>query len=166
MALPKQLFYNTGISARLWFLRRGRCQEETLFIDASSMGFMEDRTHRAFADEDTEKIRDAYLNWRACSSSTSARKQANDLECARSAGTYEDEKGFCKAASLADIEKHNFILTPGRHVGIPDEEDDGIPYEDKIAELAVELITQIQKAEELNQEIQSRLAKVGIALEI
>jgi len=146
VALPKQLFYNTGIPACLWFLRRGRTQKETLFIDASSMGYMEDRTHRAFADEDIEKIRDTYLNWR---------KQTGD---------YEDEKGFCKAANLADIEKHNFILTPGRYVGIPDEEDDGIPYEEKIADLTSKLTAQIQKEKDLNQEIQTQLAKVGITL--
>lgn len=148
VALPKQLFYNTGIPACLWFLRRGRTQKETLFIDASAMGYMEDRTHRAFADADTEKIRDAYLNWR------------------KQAGEYEDEKGFCKAASLAEIEKHNFILTPGRHVGIPDEVDDGIPYEEKIADLTGKLTAQIQKEEELNLEIQTQLAKVGITIEL
>ena len=55
VALPKQLFYNTGIPACLWFLRRGRTNTETLFIDASSMGYMEDRTHRAFANEDVRQ---------------------------------------------------------------------------------------------------------------
>ena len=145
VALPKQLFYNTGIPACLWFLRRGRTDTDTLFIDASNMGFMEDRTHRAFADEDINTIRDAYLNW-------------------RKGDAYEDEKGFSKSANLTDIEKHKFILTPGRYVGIPDEENDGIPYEEKIAELTGKLTTQIQKEEELNQEIQSQLSKVGITI--
>lgn len=155
VALPKQLFYNTGIPACLWFLRRGRPSKSlgcansagTLFIDASNMGYMEDRTHRAFADEDVAKIRDIYLNWR------------------KSDEGYEDEKGFCKSASLADIEKHNFILTPGRYVGIPDEEDDGIPYEEKIADLTGKLTAQIQKESELNAGIKTQLAKVGINLE-
>jgi len=130
----------------MWFLRRGRTKQETLFIDASNMGYMEDRTHRAFADEDVAKIRDSYLNW----------KKGNEV--------YEDEKGYCKSASLADIEKHNFILTPGRYVGIPEEEDDGIPYEDKIEDLTGKLTSQIQKESELNQEIKTQLAKVGITL--
>jgi type I restriction enzyme M protein len=147
VALPKQLFYNTGIPACLWFLRRGRTNTETLFIDASSMGFMEDRTHRAFADEDISKIRDAYLNW-------------------RKGDGYDDEKGFSKSAKLEDVEKHNFTLTPGRYVGIPDEEDDGIPYEEKIADLTSKLSVQIQKEEALNEEIQSQLSKVGITINL
>ncbi len=145
VALPKQLFYNTGIPACLWFLRRGRTNTETLFIAASSMGFMEDRTHRAFAEEDISKIRDAYLSW-------------------RKGDGYEDEKGFSKSANLADIEKHSFILTPGRYVGIPEEEDDGIPYEEKIASLTSKLTEQIKKEDALNQQIQSQLSKVGIDL--
>ncbi len=153
VALPKQLFYNTGIPACLWFLRRGRSPAngqagtDTLFIDASGMGYMEDRTHRAFAGKDIAKIRDTYLNWR----------KGND---------YEDEKGFCKSATLADIEKHNFILTPGRYVGIPDEEDDGIPYEEKIADLTSKLTAQIQKETDLNREIKTQLAKVGVTIDL
>lgn len=109
------------------------------------MGFMADRTHREFAKEDIAKIRDAYLNWR----------KGNE---------YEDKKGFSKAASLKDIEKHNFILTPGRYVGIPDEEDDGIPYEEKITDLTGKLSDQIKKEADLNKEIQNQLANVGITL--
>lgn len=148
VALPKQLFYNTGIPACIWFLRRGRKKTDTLFIDASNMGFMEDRTHRAFAEDDTAKIRDSYLNW----------KKGNE--------DYQDVKGYCKSANLKDIEKHNFILTPGRYVGIPDEIDDGIPYEDKIADLTGKLTAQIQKEAELNEEIKTQLAKVGITLDL
>jgi type I restriction enzyme M protein len=157
VALPKQLFYNTGIPACLWFLRRGRTNTETLFIDASSMGYMEDRTHRAFADEDITKIRDCYRSWRILNGEV--RMANSELEA------YADEKGFSKSATLAAIEKHNFILTPGRYVGIPDEEDDGIPYAEKIADLTHKLSAQIQKEEALNQEIQSQLSKVGINLE-
>lgn len=148
VALPKQLFYNTGVPACLWFLRRGRTNtKETLFIDASSMGFMEDSKHRAFTKEDISKIRDAYQNW-------------------RKGNGYEDEKGFSKSANLADIEKHSFILTPGRYVGIPKEEDDGIPYEEKIASLTSKLTEQIKKEETLNQQIQSQLSKVGIQIKL
>jgi len=110
VALPKQLFYNTGIPATIWILRRGKTQRrgETLFIDASEMGFLKDRVHREFAPEDIEKIEQVYHNWRNSTGSS----------------TYEDVKGFCKSATLADIEKHSFVLTPGRYVGIEDEEDD------------------------------------------
>jgi type I restriction enzyme M protein len=147
VALPKQLFYNTGIPATIWTLRRGKTKRinETLFIDASEMGFMKDRVHRDFSDEDIEKIEKTYHNWL---------KGEN----------YKDEKGFCKSAKLPDIEKYNFVLTPGRYVGIPDEEDDCIPYENKINKLKITLASQIGKETELNQKIKEQLAKVGIEI--
>ncbi len=147
IALPKQLFYNTGIPATIWILRRGKQvkQNQTLFIDASEMGFMKDRVHREFAPEDIEKIEQTYHSWR------------NDT-------AYEDIKGFCKSATLADIEKHSFVLTPGRYVGIPDEEDDGIPFEDKMNDLTATLARQIEKEKELDEQLKVQLAKVGFAL--
>lgn len=147
VALPKQLFYNTGIPACLWFLRREKTShsKEILFIDATEMGFMKDRVHRDLAPEDIAKIKDTYHNWR---------KGEN----------YQNEKGFCKSATLQEIQKHSHVLTPGRYVGIPDEEDDGIPFADKMAALTTTLKQQIDKEAELNQEIEKQLSKIGFAL--
>lgn len=149
--LPKALFFNTGIPACLWFLRRGKKQRngEVLFIDASELGYMIDRKNRVFADEDVAQVADTYHNWL---SSTSSDTQ------------YEDIKGFCKSATIEDIKKHKFVLTPGRYVGIPDEEDDGIPFEEKIEKLTSDLKTQMQTALDLDQEIKTQLAKIGIEL--
>jgi type I restriction enzyme M protein len=153
VALPKQLFYNTGIPACLWFLSRKRSGNgdrkrngEILFIDASEMGFMQDRTHRAFTDEDIAKITNTYHEWRS------------------KENKYEDVKGFCKSASLAEIQKNNFVLTPGRYVGIKDEIDDGIKFEDKMQFLTTQLAEQMAKEAELNQEIKEQLGKVGFEL--
>ena len=147
VALPKQLFYNTGIPACIWFLRRERKvrNKEILFIDASDMGFMADRTHREFTDQDIMKITDTYHNWR------------------KSDG-YEDEKGFCKSADMAEVEKHGFVLTPGRYVGIPELEDDGIPFEDKMADLTKKLSEQMSQEEVLNAEIKKQLKNIGFTL--
>ncbi|GAW87484.1 type I restriction enzyme M protein [Bathymodiolus platifrons methanotrophic gill symbiont] len=147
VALPKQLFYNTGIPATIWVLRRGKTvqQGKTLFIDVSEMGFMKDRVHREFAPEDIQKIEHVYHNWRKTEG-------------------YEDIKGFCKSATLEEIEKHNFVLTPSRYVGIPDEEDDGIPFEDKMADLTATLAQQIEKEKELDEQLKEQLEKVGFAL--
>ncbi len=147
VALPKQLFYNTGIPACIWFLRREKSNhsKEVLFIDASEMGYMKDRVHRDLSDEDIAKIRNTYHNWR----------KGED---------YHNEKGFCKSATLEKIQKHSFVLTPGRYVGIEDEEDDGIPFEEKMAELTATLKKQMEKEKELNQEIVNQLAKIGIEL--
>ncbi len=147
VALPKQLFYNTGIPACIWFLRREKSNhsKEVLFIDASEMGYMKDRVHRDLSDEDIAKIRDTYHNWR----------KGED---------YQNVKGFCKSASIEKIRKHSHVLTPGRYVGIEDEEDDGIPFEEKMADLTATLKEQMDKEEELNQKIKEQLAKIGIEL--
>ncbi|MGW8184934.1 MAG: class I SAM-dependent DNA methyltransferase [Candidatus Moraniibacteriota bacterium] len=153
VALPKQLFYNTGIPACIWFISRKRSGNgdrkrtgEILFIDASEVGYMEDRTHRAFREEDIAKISETYHQWR------------------KENGNYENTKGFCKSANIEEITKHNFVLTPGRYVGIPEEIDDGIPFADKMGKLTAELKGQMEKEKELNDEIKKQLGKIGLSL--
>jgi type I restriction enzyme M protein len=147
VALPKQLFYNTGIPACIWYLRREKANhsKEVLFIDASEMGYMKDRVHRDLADEDIDTITDTYHNW-------------------RKGVDYEDIKGYCKSATIEEIQKHKHVLTPGRYVGIPDEEDDGIPFEDKMADLSATLKEQMEKEAQLNQEIKDQLSNIGVNL--
>ena len=147
VALPKQLFYNTGIPACIWFLRRERTLRrwETLFIDASEMGFLKDRVHREFTEEDMDKISSTYHNWRKW-------------------GAYEDEKWYCKSARLPEIEKHGYVLTPGRYVGITDAIDDGIPFVDKMRELTTKLSEQMKQEKLLDEEIKKQLAKIGFEI--
>ncbi|NKQ37945.1 MAG: SAM-dependent DNA methyltransferase, partial [Methanosarcinales archaeon] len=125
VALPSQLFFNTMIPACLWFLRRGKTvrQGEVLFIDARNMGEMVSRRNRALIEDEIVKIADTYHAWRG------EETENEDF------GVYEDVLGFCKSVSLEEIGKQGFVLTPGRFVGIPEEEDDGIPFEDKMSEL-------------------------------
>ena len=153
VALPKQLFYNTGIPACIWFISRKRAGNgdrkrmgEILFIDASELGFMADRTHREFSEEDIAKISKTYHEWR------------------KQDGKYEDIKGFCKSANMEKIAKHNFVLTPGRYVGIKEEEDDGIPFEEKMAELTQKLSEQMKEEKRLDEEIKKQLKNVGFNL--
>jgi len=148
VALPKQLFYNTWIPACIWFLRREKNTRkgETLFIDASEMWFLKDRVHREFTEEDINKIADTYHNWK------------------KNPEKYEDEKWYCKSAKLEDIQKHWYVLTPGRYVGIPDEEDDWIPFEDKMKDLTKKLSEQMAKEQEMNEEIKIQLKKIGFSL--
>ncbi|MFN5857590.1 MAG: type I restriction-modification system subunit M [Pseudanabaenaceae cyanobacterium] len=148
--LPTQLFYNTGIPACLWFLSRYKNgnknrdrKGEVLFIDASELGYMVNRSSRAFTDEEIKRIADTYHEWK------------------KSSGSYRDIKGFCKSASLADIEKHNFVLTPGRYVGIPDEVEDDVSFEDRMSELTMALGEQMREGQLLDEEIKKQLAKVG-----
>lgn len=146
--LPKALFFNTGIPACLWFLHRNKKKRngQVLFIDASELGMMIDRKNRIFEDKDVKKVADTYHHW----------MKGND--------EYEDIKGFCKSADLLEIEKHKFVLTPGRYVGIEDEVDDGIPFQDKIDVLTSALRDQMNQSQVLDKEIKEQLAKIGIKL--
>ena len=112
VALPGQLFFNTQIPVCLWFLRKQKKRKgEVLFIDARELGFMADRTRREFADADIAQIADTYHAWRAD-------------EFAPKDKTYADVKGFCKSATLEEIKQNDYVLTPGRYVGVAEQEED------------------------------------------
>jgi type I restriction enzyme M protein len=154
LMLPKQLFYNTGIPACVWFVSRNKKDglhrdrsKEVLFIDASELGYMKDRTHKEFTDEDIKRITSTYHEWK---------KKDN---------RYEDVKGYCKSASLEDIEKNNWVLTPGRYVGIEDEVDDGIPFEEKMNKLVKELKVEMDEGKVLDEKIKESLKEVGFDME-
>jgi len=153
VAVPTQLFFNTPIPACLWFLARNRKNhkfrdrsKEILFIDARKMGTMISRKHRALTEDDIAKISETYHNWR------------------NKNGNYADVAGFCKSAAIKEVEESNFVLTPGRYVGAEDIEDDGIPFEEKVAEITSQLSEQFAKSIELQQRIKENLAKIGIEL--
>ncbi len=153
VALPGQLFYSTQIPVCLWFLARskgnGRFRKrpgETLFIDARKLGTMIDRVHRELTEEDILTIAETYHAWRG---DKGTKKK------------YEDVPGFCKSATLDDIRHHGHILTPGRYVGAADVEDDGEPFEDKMARLTAELREQSGEAKRLDKLIWANLEDIG-----
>lgn len=154
IALPAQLFFNTGIPACLWFVRRGKEVRigEVLFIDARNLGEMITRRNKDLSQADIIKITDTYQAWRG-------QKLEDGSE-----GHYEDILGYCKSAELKDIEKHNFILTPGRYVGIPEEEDDGVEFEEKMKELAQQLKEQMEEGKRLDEEIKKNLESIGFEI--
>jgi len=142
IAMPTQLFYSVTIPVTLWFITKGKKQKgKTLFIDARKMGHMVDRKHRDFSEEDIQKLADTFEAFQN--------------------GTLEDVKGFCSIATLQDIEKQDYILTPGRYVGIEEQEDDGEPFEDKMARLTSELSDMFVKSHELEDEIRRKLGAIG-----
>ena len=147
IALPKQLFYNTGIPATIWILRRGRDQKDnqTLFIDASELGYMKTRVIRDFKDDEIAKIEETYKKW-------------------RNQEGYEDIAGFCKSATLEEIAEHDFVLTPGRYVGIVHEEDDDTSFEEKMEYLTSTLAKQMEQEKILDDEIKEQLSKIGYSL--
>lgn len=145
IAMPTQLFYTTQIPVSLWFLNRDKQQKgKTLFIDARKMGTMVSRRLREMTDEDIQKIGATFEDFRN--------------------GTLEDVKGYCAAVTTEDIAKQDFILTPGRYVGIEEQEDDGEPFEEKMARLTGELSEMFIRSRELEEEIRTRLGEIGFEI--
>ncbi len=162
VALPGQLFYSTQIPVCLWFLARnkknGRFRDrhgETLFIDARKLGSMVDRTHRELTDDDLTKIAGTYHAWRGDPiDSRHSRESGNPVP-------YQDIPGFCKSATLDDIRKHGYVLTPGRYVGAEAAEDDGEPFEEKMKRLTATLREQQKEAAKLDATIATNLKELG-----
>lgn len=145
VALPGQLFYSTQIPVCLWFLSRNKKNRrgKTLFIDARKLGTLSDRVHRELKEEDVSRIAGAYHRWKC-----------GDEE-------YQNIQGFCKSATLDEIREQGFVLTPGRYVGIEEQEDDGEPFEEKMARLTGELSEMFKRSRELEEEIRSKLGAIG-----
>lgn len=142
VALPSQLFYSVTIPATLWFITKDKKQKgKTVFIDARQLGYMVDRTHRDFKEEDIAKIADTFSAFQD--------------------GTLEDVKGFCAVVETEDIAKQDYILTPGRYVGIEEKEDDGELFEEKMGRLTSELSNMFAKSHELEDEIRRKLGAIG-----
>jgi type I restriction enzyme M protein len=155
VALPAQLFYTTGIPVCLWFLDRNKSSAgerdrrgETLFIDARAMGAKISRTQIELADDEIERIVGVYSAWRG----------------QEDAGAqYADELGFCASATLADIDANAFTLSPGRYVGAPEEEEDEVAFEERMAELVEQLEADMAENERLAGKVREALARVGYA---
>ena len=160
IALPGQLFYTTQIPACLWFVTRNKKGAvgskgftplrdrwgETLFIDARKLGVLIDRTHRELSDEELARIANTYHAWRG----------------EPGAGAYEDVPGFCKSATLEEIQSHGCVLTPGRYVGAEETEDDDEPFEEKMQRLTAKLEEQFKESAKLEIAIRENLRRLGL----
>lgn len=145
VAMPSQLFYATGIPCSLWIMRKTKNENnknKILFIDARNLGTMIDRKVRDLSESDIHQISDTYHNWR---------KDEN----------YEDILGFCKSAIKEEVADNNYVLTPGRYVGTEEAEDDGIPFEEKMQTLTIELAEHMKKSQELDEKIKKVLGVIG-----
>ncbi|MBX3316418.1 MAG: SAM-dependent DNA methyltransferase [Phycisphaeraceae bacterium] len=159
VALPGQLFYSTQIPVCLWFLARdkknGRFRDRcghVLFIDARKMGTMIDRVQRTLTDADIATIADTFHAWRG------------DKQNLPKGKTYADVPGFCKSATLDEIRAHGHVLTPGRYVGAEEVEDDGVPFEVKMAKLTGELAALTAQGADLDRAIAANLAAIGFPI--
>jgi len=158
VALPPQLFYSTQIPACLWFIARDKSGKptkggkplrdrrgEVLFIDARKMGVMVDRVHRELTDKEIERIARTYHAWRG----------------EEGTGEYKDIPGFCKSAIIEKIREHDYILTPGRYVGVEIQEEDDEVFEEKMKRLVAELEAQFAESTKLEEAIKYNLRELG-----
>lgn len=76
-------------------------------------------------------------------------------------GTLEDQKGFCAVVDTEEIAKQDYILTPGRYVGVEKQEDDGEPFDEKMARLTSELSELFEQSHTLEAEIRQKLEAIG-----
>lgn len=166
VALPAQLFYNTMIPACLWFLARDRRNHkfrdrtnEILFIDARKMGRMINRRNRELTDEDIAKIAGTYHAWR--NDPAGAGHGPARTEPAPTGTGYADVAGFCRAATIDEVRANNYVLMPGRYVGTEEEEDDGVPFEEKMNALTAQLAEQFARGAELEARIRENLKGIG-----
>jgi len=148
--LPAKLFLNTQIPAALWFLSRNRNNgkfrdrhDEILFIDARNLGHMINRRTRELSREDIQKIASTYHNWR------------------NPDGNYEDVPGFCASVSIEKVRALDYVLTPGRYVGLPNNDDD-FDFNERFTALKAELEEQLKEEARLNEIILENLSKIKL----
>lgn len=145
IAMPDKLFYSTGIPVSLWIINRKKKQEgKTVFIDARNLGTMVTRAHRELSLEDIDKVAGVYHDF----------VEGKDVE----------KQGFVHVADIKEIEDNNFVLTPGRYVGLEELEDDGEPFEEKMERLTSELSELLSESHRLEEEIREQLGGIGFEL--
>ena len=143
ISMPTNLFYTVTVPCSIWIINRNKKQKgKTLFINANNLGTMVTRRLRELSDGDIKKVAEIYHNY-----------QNNE--------SYENIKGLCYCASTEEIKSKDYILTPGRYVGVEDTEDDGIPFEEKMRNIISDLSKQFEESRRLEEEIKNSLKAIG-----
>ena len=143
IAMPTNLFYTVTVPCSIWIINRNKKQKgKTLFINTTNLGAMVTRRLRELSEEDIKKIANTYHNYQ------------NDEN-------YENVKGFCYSATTEEIKSNDYVLTPGRYVGVEETEDDGVPFEEKMKNITSELSKQFEESHKLEEEIRKNLKAIG-----
>jgi type I restriction enzyme M protein len=157
--LPAKLFLNTQIPAALWFMSRNRKNgkfrnrsNEILFIDARNLGHLINRRTRELSHEDIQQIASTYHNWRNDPSRHS--REGGNPE-------YKDIAGFCKSVPIERVKELDYVLTPGRYVGLVNEEDD-FDFNERFTTLKAEFEDQLKEEAKLNKAIIKNLKRIQL----
>lgn len=143
IAMPTNLFYTVIVPCSIWIINRNKnLKEKTLFINATNLGTMVTRRLRELSEDDIKKIADTYHNY-------------------QNEENYENIKGFCYSATTDEIKSNDYVLTPGRYVGVEETEDDGVPFEEKMKTITSELSKQFEESHKLEEEIKKNLKAIG-----
>ena len=143
IAMPTNLFYTVTVPCSIWIINRNKKQKEkTLFINATNLGTMVTRRLRELSEEDIKEIANTYHNYQ------------NDEN-------YENVKGLCYSATTEEIKSNDYVLTPGRYVGVEETEDDSVPFEEKMKNITSELSRQFEESHKLEEEIKKNLKAIG-----
>ncbi len=146
ISLPTQLFYNTQISASLWFVTRNKRtnernrQGEVLFVDVRSWGVLEDRTHKVFKSEEISRIVNEYKKW-------------------KTQPQYINASGFTYSAKLSEIAEHQYALVPGRYVGFSDEEKIEVSQDELVTSMDI-IERRLNEVTKLSLLVKENLLKV------
>lgn len=143
LSMPSNLFYTVTVPCSIWIINRNKKQKgKTLFVNATNLGTMVTRRLRELSESDIKKISEAYHNYQ---------KGSN----------YENIKGFCYLATLDEIKSNDYVLTPGRYVGVEDSNEDDIPFDEKMKTITSELSKQFEESHNLEEEIKKNLKAIG-----
>lgn len=147
LSMPTNLFYTVTVPCSIWIINRNKKQKgKTLFINANNLGSMVTRRLRELSETDIKKIADTYHRYQ------------ND-------DNYENVKGFCYSATTEEISANDNVLTPGRYVGVEENQSDDIPFEEKMKNIISELSKQFEESHRLEEEIRKNMKAIGFELE-
>jgi type I restriction enzyme M protein len=138
-----------------------------LFIDARNLGHLINRRTREFSADDIAAITSTYHAWRSNNAGAGPRACPNDQGQPQTgqpqgvAPTYVDVPGFCASVNISRVHELDYVLTPGRYVGLPDDEDD-FDFKERFTQLKAEFEAQLKEEAKLNAAIAESLAKVKI----
>ena len=169
VAVGPNMFYTVTLPCTLWFFDKGKKsrktgQDEVLFIDARHLHRQIDRAHREWTPAQIGFLANVVRLYRGedldfTLGGDEARAKVKEVFGAKP--KYADVAGFCKVASLKEIEAQGWSLNPGRYVGVAaGEEVSDEDFKAQLVALNEELETLNTAARKLEKTIAGNVAEI------